>query len=410
MTRYFASLSLTVLLLFAIPITSLNMPVISPERSQATLKDFNQDPTEQKRRDFRKGRESLDQEGVPFYPDMLLDSQWKATPHPIFNEMPRGQQRPPIQEDSRIKEDRRRKDFERAQSLLVNEGVPFDPEILLKEDWRTTLKSTFDQMPELQQVRRGTERLKGVEIAHTLYLPAKVRLEGDTVIIARNLIFDGDEAVIRGPFSISVYPIDQAGLLGSSFEVALARARPKTNGRFINARWTGNRSLPVMPVIRGGTIRINTSGLGLADWLESKRAMAGDSGRMIKARFFQHVENKNGTFGGQVTPWGAEGGLGTTGTTGNTGDNGTCGSASSVKGKTGLIGGIGGTGLPGESSATTARLNANNGGDAQEINFSIPDDPTSTYIFTALGGDGGIPAPGGKGGKGGTGGTGVLAG
>ena len=237
MTRYFASLSLIALLLFAIPITSLNMPLISPERSETRLKNLNQDLTGQKRRDFRKGGELLNQEGLPFDPDMFLDPQWKATLDPIFNEMLRGQQRPRIQEDPRTKEDRRRKDFERAQSLLVNKRVPFDPEILLTEDWRNKLKSTFDQMPELQEVRRGTNRLKGVEIAHTLYLPEKVSLEGDTVIIARNLIFDGNEAVIRGPFNISVYPIDDAGLLGSSFEVALARA-PK-DWRSVHNCWLG---------------------------------------------------------------------------------------------------------------------------------------------------------------------------
>ena len=59
MTRYFDSLSLTALLLFAIPITSLNMPVISSERSQSRLENHNQYLTEQKRRDFRKGRELL---------------------------------------------------------------------------------------------------------------------------------------------------------------------------------------------------------------------------------------------------------------------------------------------------------------------------------------------------------------
>jgi len=128
------------------------------------------------------------------------------------------------QERARTQEDRRRKDFEKAKSLLVDKNVPFDPEILLTPHWRETLKSTFNQMPELQEVRRGTNRLKGVEVADTLYLPEKVRLEGDTVILVRNLIFDGHEAVIRGPFNIYVYPIDESGLLGSSFEVALARA------------------------------------------------------------------------------------------------------------------------------------------------------------------------------------------
>ena len=84
--------------------------------------------------------------------------------------------------------DRRRKDFEKAKSILVDKHVPFDPEILLTTHWRRTLKPAFDQMPELQEVRRGTRRLKGVQMAHTLYLPEKVQLEGDTVILVRNLM------------------------------------------------------------------------------------------------------------------------------------------------------------------------------------------------------------------------------
>jgi hypothetical protein len=97
-----------------------------------------------------------------------------------------------------IKEDKRRKDFAKAKGLLVEKKVPFDPEIMLTPHWRKTLKSTFDQMPELQQVRRGRSRLNGVEMAHTLYLPEKVRLEGDTVILTRNLIFEGNDAVMPG--------------------------------------------------------------------------------------------------------------------------------------------------------------------------------------------------------------------
>jgi hypothetical protein len=158
---------------------------------------------------------------------------------------PHGQQGAPTQED------KRRKNFEKAKNLLVAQRVPFDPEILLTPHWRKTLKPDFDRMPELQQVRRGTNRLNGVEMAHTLYLPEKVRLEGDTVILVRNLIFDGNNAVIRGPYNVYFYPIDVAGVLGTSFEIALARAHRETGVRFINASWTRDRSLPVMPVIRG---------------------------------------------------------------------------------------------------------------------------------------------------------------
>jgi hypothetical protein len=196
---------------------------------------------------------------------------------------------------SQTKSDRRRADFEKGRNLLIEKNVPFDPDLLLESNWREILKSTFNQMPELQQVRRGTNRLKGVEMAHTLYLPEKVRLEGDTVILVRNLVFDGHEAVVRGPFNIYVYPVNEAGLLGTSYDTALARARPKNGVQFITAGWTGNRGLPVMPIIPDGTIRINVSGWGRADWLESKQARARGGSRMIKAGFLQDPErNKNG--------------------------------------------------------------------------------------------------------------------
>lgn len=311
---------------------------------------------------------------------------------------------------SQTKSDRRRADFEKGRNLLIEKNVPFDPDLLLESNWREILKSTFNQMPELQQVRRGTNRLKGVEMAHTLYLPEKVRLEGDTVILVRNLIFDGREAVIRGPYNISVYPIDEAGLLGTSYDTALARAREKTGVRFINAGWTGDRGLPVMPVIPDGTIKINVSGWGRADWLESQKAMAAGRGRMVKAGYLQDPErNKNGAYGGDGD-WGLEGAQGPTGATGATGANGTCGSSTSVTGKIGGIGNGGSnsnlTGAPGGSSDTNPRINGGDGGPAGVINFPIPDNPTGNYVFEARGGDGGIPGTGGKGGKGGTGGKG----
>lgn len=122
---------------------------------------------------------------------------------------------------SQTRHEPRRADFQKARALLIEKNVPFDPEILLTPHWRKTLRSAFDQMPEMKQVRRGAGRLKGVQLAHTLYLPEKVRLEGDTVILAENLIFEGHDAVIRGPFNISVYPIAQSGVLGTSVEIAL---------------------------------------------------------------------------------------------------------------------------------------------------------------------------------------------
>jgi len=317
------------------------------------------------------------------------------------------------QAKSQTKADQRRADFEKGRTLLIEKNVPFDPDILLESNWRETLKATFNQMPELRQVRRGTNRLKGVEMAHTLYLPEKVSLEGDTVILVRNLIFDGHEAVVRGPFNIYVYPVDEAGLLGTSYEAALARAREKNGVQFMTAGWTGNRGLPVLPIIRGGTITVDTHGLGRADWLKSQQAMTSRRADITPARFAhaQQGENKNGAWG-HDGEWGLEGAQGTTGTPSPaaTGANGTCGNTSSVIGKIGGTGNQGGIGQPGGSALTNPAMNGGNGEDAGNIDFRITDNPTGTYIFEATGGGGAKGGPGGRGGKGGTGATGGTGG
>lgn len=300
---------------------------------------------------------------------------------------------------NQTKHDRRRANFEKARNLLIEKKVPFDPELLLTPHWRNTLRTTFDQMPELNQVRRGTGRLKGVQIAHTLYLPEKVRLEGDTVILVRNLIFEGHDAVIRGPFNIYAYPIAQSGVLGTSFEVALR----EHGAQLMKASWNSNRALPVMPVIRGGTIRIDTSGLGRADWLQNQQALSSGKVSITKVRF-QQGDNKNGSRGSDGGA-GSEGAQGTTGSTGTPGSNGSCGSFSSVNGGNGAIGGTGGTGGTGTTGG-----NGGNGGPAGVIDMSIPDNPSGNWVFTARGGDGGNGGKGGKGGKGGTGGIGGSGG
>ena len=137
--------------------------------------------------------------------------------------------------DQKLAQDRRQQEldrvianFKKTKDLLVKKGVPFDPDILMTVDWRRTLAPHFVQMPELQEVKIGSGKLKGVHMAHTLYLPEKVELVGDTVILAHNLVFEGRNAVIRGTFSISVYPIDQMGLLGSTVDVAFANSGKET--------------------------------------------------------------------------------------------------------------------------------------------------------------------------------------
>lgn len=187
--------------------------------------------------------------------------------------------------------------FKKTKELLTKKGVPFEPAVLMTPNWRDTLAPHFEHIADMQTVRIGPRRLKGVQMAHTLYLPEEVELVGDTVILARNVIFEGRDAVIRGSFSIALYPVDQTALLGSTLEQALQR----TGARFLNANFSSatTRALPAnLPVIKGGSLTIDTSGFGYKQWLEQQAAMKRRKGPFVNATFVpQGGEEKNGAPG-----------------------------------------------------------------------------------------------------------------
>ena len=297
--------------------------------------------------------------------------------------------------------------FKKSKELLIKKGVPFNPDILLTRNWRKSLAPHFEQMPEMQEVRIGPGRLKGVQIAHTIYFPERVELVGDTVILARSLIFEGRDAVIKGNFSIAVYPIDQTGLLGSTLEQALERNGP----RFLNVGFGGARARNIpanLPVIKDGSLTINTSGFGYKQWLEQAAARKNRKGGFVQVSFVPQ-ENGNGAFGqpGADRAPGANGAQVTT--TGSKGADGTCGSVTSATGK---VGGNGPSGNNGDQQPLSGGRGGD-GGDAEPITFDIPDKPVNKYVLQARGGDGGPGGHGGaggwgsKGGRGGQGGTGA---
>jgi hypothetical protein len=123
-------------------------------------------------------------------------------------------------EISRMQMETRRQTFESGRQLLLKEHVPFEPNQLLAGDWREKLAPAFAQMPEMQTVRYGEKSLQGVQLANTLYLPEKITLTGDTVILARHLIFEGTDVVIKGNYDIHIYSIETIGLLGTTLRSA----------------------------------------------------------------------------------------------------------------------------------------------------------------------------------------------
>jgi hypothetical protein len=301
---------------------------------------------------------------------------------------------------------RAREEFAPGRALLQKRGVPFNPDELLEPNWRKKLAPVFDQMPELQTVRRVDKTLKGVQLADTLYVTEKTVLTGDAVILVRNLIFEGSEIEIKGNHNLYVFPIARTGVLGVPLEAAMGLAGP----RFITASLGGRRrALPKFdalgaPLVNDASITVDTGAMTHEQWLalqERRRAaQLRGPGMFSKVGYIplQQTVDASGGFG----PEGTFGGFGNSGSTGTPGNNGSAGSCTGgINGGVGTNGGTGGVGSAGGNGGTGGP-----GGNGGTINWTIDDYDNRSFNFYSRGGQGGTGGPGGSGGNGGQGGDG----
>lgn len=309
-------------------------------------------------------------------------------------------QRSPSEERDRVV-----KDFKPARDLLLKKGVPFEPELLLSTRWKELLAPKLAQVPDMQLIRRLGKRLKGVQMADILYLPEKVELTGDTVIIANQVIFEGRDAVLKGNYNVYFFPVVTEGVLGTTLEIAMQ----DQGTQFSNVSFKdSSHAKPLVPSKRfvprllqeGWSLTIDTSGQGFKEWLEKQKQTTRVG--FVKTSLQDNTIDHNGGPGAT----GPIGSFGTTGIAGTpnpalSGDNGVCGSPN---GLTGFPGVAGGTGGPGSIGGPGIR-----GGDARIINAQI-NTRTGTYNYYAHGGDGGQGGKGGQGGVGGLGGDGGRGG
>jgi hypothetical protein len=113
--------------------------------------------------------------------------------------------------------------FASCRSLLVQKGVPFNPDDLLYRDWPEKLTEELNSMPEMKQVRRVTGPMQGVYIADTLYLPEHTTLTGITVIIAKYLVYDGNNPEVIGPYDSATFTVKPRIVLGTTLAEVLQR-------------------------------------------------------------------------------------------------------------------------------------------------------------------------------------------
>ncbi|MFN2404707.1 MAG: hypothetical protein ABR594_01490 [Pyrinomonadaceae bacterium] len=309
--------------------------------------------------------------------------------------------------------ERLRAQFKRGRELLLKQGVPFEPNDLLEPDFRKKLKPKFGEMREMQETRVIRQRqIKGVQLADTLYLPEKVEVTGDTVILANQVIFEGRNAVLKGNYAVYFFPVDIDGLLGTSLEVAIAE---EGGPRFSLASYRNKSKASSQPppswfvprlMQTDWSITIDTSGQGAEEWQEKQKRKTTATVRLITSssqELMNDGETKNKS--GEAGATGPTGEMGPPTCDGipdpaPKGDDGNC-QLGDPHGKTGFPGTNGCTGTVGRQGGEGIE-----GGKAQPI-MAQTTNTCGTYKLLAVGGRGG---QGGKGGPGGIGGRGARGG
>jgi hypothetical protein len=297
-----------------------------------------------------------------------------------------------------------KKDFAPGRALLQKKGVGFDPDELLDPDWRKKLAPKLAQLPELYVTRLGSKQIKGVQLADVLYLPEKLEITGDTVILAKQVIFEGRDAVLKGNHNVYFFAIDKDGLLGTTLDVAMKeqQAQHFANAGFENGAPSLSRFVPRL--ISDGKITIDTRGQGRKEWLELQKQSTKPAGfRKISMQGMDTRGNAGGTGSTGAPGQPAQQGFpdpGPKGRDGNCDEN-------RPNGDDGGTPGIGGDGDPGDAGGQ-----GGDGTDGGAIIISITS-TTGTYIYRSSGGQGGqggtggFSTPGARGPNGGRGGNGA---
>lgn len=296
-------------------------------------------------------------------------------------------------------------DFRGLRQMLLNAGVPFEPNVLLEKNWRDHVRNHNGFLEGLSSKQIDGSFKGGTIIADTLILPSELVLTQDTVIFANDIFFEGTEATIRSyGKAIGVFPLN---------EIAASRLRSRPVAIDPNVMAEDPikaRFLSDFEKFPAGKISISSRGFGYDDWLKSRGVVISGS----RADELPYVSPcPNGATGclPEPTQHGSPGVSGDSYGVSNRGADspdpvdGSCILAGNPNGQStgtanpGQAGrNAGNAPQPGQSGGPTP------GGNAGAIMCSIPDGSSGQFFFDATGGIGGHGGYGGNGGTGGPGG------
>ena len=320
------------------------------------------------------------------------------------------------------------KAFAKSRQRLLDAGLPFEPNELLKPGWQQNLKEKLDAMPQLREHRIVTDQhLAGAYVAGILEVPDRISAGDDIVLLARHLVYRGPHVRIEAPgHGVFVFTIETE-------EKEPVSSRPKSA---FDAKDYADSLLPTPSVyVRTGVF---TSLDGLTPFGPIRPpirrtafgAAASNVGYPTPARAIATAAQQQpySCSPGNYPPWPGQISDGMNpGVAASAGDpflgepNQANQGASGPNGASCQTSSDGGPGLIGDGGETGERGNDGHGaGDAQDpfidgqaagsITYSFGPTASGSYFFSAQGARGGPGGEGGKGQKGGKGGTGGIGG
>jgi hypothetical protein len=302
----------------------------------------------------------------------------------------------------------RRENFKSGRELLLTKRVPFDPDELLRDGWTEKLKPTLDNMPEMHETHYEPAPMKGAYLADTIYLPEKVQLSGHTIILAKYVVFEGKNPIIKGSYDLHFFPMQPVAVLETTLSEALHK-----KAAMLNVRLGQKAKPPSFSLLRSyvptssHVITFDTSSPDPKFLRPHPRAIK----TSIRAVAWNELPALIPTQKQCTSSCEDNGGVGFTGATGsfgmpgNPGDtppksaNGSCGGI--INGSGGAFGGDGRSGGPGGTGGQ-----GGTGGNGGAINLFVQDNDSNKYVISSRGGMGGQGGTGGNAGIGGNGGRG----
>lgn len=282
----------------------------------------------------------------------------------------------------------------RMSNLLRKEKVPFDPSILFARNWKSRVRPYLQSMPGMSKTETLPQTFGGAKIANILYLPDKIQLSGDTIILANYVVFASKQVEIVGYDDLLVFPLEsvlsQNNDERAGAKVSFIKTRYDSAKELLKAKKEGRLVAPQ-------SVRISVDGWGSDQFRERERQRKSGG---IAHHAFQNADRPEGATG----PTGERGYPGQTPVQTSAGANGNC-----TSNPHGVVGDMGDTATAAGTGDKGGR--GANGDDGGTLLWTI-DPAVSWHSFSAKGGRGGQGGRGGPGGFaaiGGQGGDGGLA-